>query len=170
MAQSHKLMGVAAAVILLPAALAAAGCGGSSTSSTTTGSSTTSSAPGATTPTTTGSSTPVTTTTAPEQTTAPTAAATQTIRVDADPTGNLAFSQKTLTAKAGTIKFVLHNESSLPHNLAITGNGAAFGPSETISGGQAADLVATLKPGAYEYYCAVPGHKDAGMHGTLTVT
>ena len=170
MAQSHKLMGVAAAVILLPAALAAAGCGGSSKSSTTTGSLTTSSASGATTPTTTGSTTLGTTTTAPEQTTGSTPAATRTIRVDADPAGNLAFSQKTLTAKAGTIKFVLHNASSLQHNLAITGNGATFGPSTTISGGQTADLVATLKPGTYEFYCAVPGHKDAGMHGTLTVT
>lgn len=169
MVQSHKLVGVAAAVILLPAALAAAGCG-SSKSSTTTGSLTTSSTAGATAPATTGSTTLGTVTTAPEQTTGSTAAATQTIRVDADPTGNLAFSQKTLTAKAGTIKFVLHNESSLNHNLAITGNGATFGPSATISGGQTADLVATLKPGTYEFYCAVPGHKDAGMHGTLTVT
>ena len=130
MAQSHKLMGVAAAVILLPAALAAAGCGGSSTS-TTTGASTTSSASGATTPTVTGSTTLGTITTAPKQTTGSTSAATQTIRVDADPAGNLAFSQKTLSAKAGTIKFVLHNAASLSHNLAITGNGAAFGPGAT---------------------------------------
>ena len=170
MAQSRKLMGVAAAVILLPAALAAAGCGGSSTSSTTTASPPTSSAAGTTTATATGSTTPATTTTALGQTTAAAAAATQTIRVDVDPTGNLAFTQKTLSAKAGTIKFVLHNQSSLRHNLAISGNGATFGPSETISGGQTADLVATLKPGTYEFYCAVPGHKDAGMQGTLTVT
>ena len=170
MAQSHKLMGVAAAAILLPAALAAAGCGGSSTSSTTPASPTTSSAPAATTATATGSTTPATTTTAPGQTTAAAAAVTQTVRVDADPSGTLAFTQKTLTAKAGAITFVLHNQSSLHHNLAISGNGATFGPSETISGGQTADLVATLKPGTYEFYCAVPGHKDAGMQGTLTVT
>ena len=168
MVRSHKLMGVAAAAILLPAALAAAGCGGSSTSTATTGST---SATAAASPKTTGSTAPATTTTAPEQTTGgSTATVAQTIRVDADPTGKLEFVQKTHTAKAGTIKFVLHNQSSLQHNLAITGNGAAFGPSATISGGQTADLVATLKPGTYEFYCAVPGHKDAGMHGTLTVT
>ena len=118
----------------------------------------------------TGSTTLGTITTAPKQTTGSTAAATQTIRVDSDPTGTLAFSQKTLSAKAGTVKFVLHNAASLSHNLAITGNGATFGPSATISGGQTADLVATLKPGTYDFYCAVPGHRDAGMHGTLTVT
>ena len=26
------------------------------------------------------------------------------------------------------------------------------------------------EPGTYEYYCTVPGHKDSGMVGTLTVT
>jgi uncharacterized cupredoxin-like copper-binding protein len=65
---------------------------------------------------------------------------------------------------------VLRNDSSLRHNLAIQGNGVTVGPSATISGGTTTDLVATLKPGTYEYYCAVPGHKDAGMRGTLTVT
>ena len=25
------------------------------------------------------------------------------------------------------------------------------------------------KPGTYEFFCTVPGHKEAGMHGTLVV-
>ena len=161
MVRSHKLTGVAAAVILLPAALAAAGCGSSSTSKATTGS-----------PASTGSSAtvaPATTASTTTQSTGSTAPVAQTVDVTADPTGQLAFTQKTLTAKAGTIKFVLRNDSSLRHNLTIQGNGVTVGPSATISGGTT-DLVATLKPGTYEFYCAIPGHKDAGMHGTLTVT
>jgi uncharacterized cupredoxin-like copper-binding protein len=161
MVRSRKLMGVTAAVILVPAAFAAAGCGGSSKTTTTTGAA----------PATTRSPAPETTTTAPATSTGSgPAAVTQTINVDADPSGKLAFVQKALTAKAGMIKFVLRNQASVPHNLAITGNGETYGPTTTISGGQSADLVATLKAGTYEFSCAVPGHKDAGMHGTLTVT
>jgi uncharacterized cupredoxin-like copper-binding protein len=30
-------------------------------------------------------------------------------------------------------------------------------------------VTADLKPGTYEFYCPVDGHKAAGMKGTLTV-
>jgi len=30
-------------------------------------------------------------------------------------------------------------------------------------------VTVTLKPGTYQFYCPVPGHKAAGMKGTLTV-
>jgi plastocyanin len=99
----------------------------------------------------------------------PPAAGGATVPVRADPTGQLRFVQKTLSAKAGKVTFDFTNPSPLPHNFAIKGNGVKAGPSATIFGGKTASLTVTLKPGTYEYYCAVPGHEQAGMKGTLTV-
>ena len=110
-------------------------------------------------------------TTAPPATTAttPAAPATASVKVDADPSGQLAFVQKSLTAPAGADVFVLTNDSSVPHNLEIEGNGVEAGPSATVSGGEKAELKVTLKPGTYQFFCAIPGHREAGMEGTLTV-
>jgi len=105
------------------------------------------------------------TTTAPEETTP--APAGGTVTVDADPSGQLLWVQKTLTAPAGPVTFEINNESSVPHNLAIQ-NGAQFGPSETVTAGSTT-LEAELTPGTYTFYCEVPGHQQAGMEGTLTV-
>jgi uncharacterized cupredoxin-like copper-binding protein len=91
------------------------------------------------------------------------------IRVDADPSGALAFTQKSLTALAGKDRFVFHNASSMPHDLAIKRHGKTYGPTATISDGKTATLIATLKPGKFTFYCAVPGHEQAGMKGILTV-
>ena len=65
--------------------------------------------------------------------------------------------------------FDFTNASPVPHNFAIKGNGVKDGPSPTVFGGKTAPLTVTLKPGTYEYYCAIPGHEQAGMKGTLTV-
>ena len=89
--------------------------------------------------------------------------------VAADPSGQLAFVQKTLTATAGSVTFTLTNDAPVPHNLAIEGNGVNAGPSDTIDNGATADLTVDLKPGTYTFFCAIPGHREAGMEGTLTV-
>jgi plastocyanin len=93
-----------------------------------------------------------------------------TITEAADPTGQLKFTTDSLTAKAGkaTIKFT--NMSQLPHNMTVvTSSGAKVGATPTFSGGTKT-LSVDLKPGKYTFYCSVPGHREAGMQGTLTVS
>lgn len=116
--------------------------------------------------------TPAASTSAPAATTAPTdtaGSAAGAVQLEADPSGQLAFVQKTLSAPAGSVTVELTNASPVPHNVAVEGNGVESPPSETISGGQTAELTVDLQPGDYTFYCEVPGHEAAGMKGTLTV-
>lgn len=95
-------------------------------------------------------------------------AAAQTLKLSADPGGALKFDPSTLTAKAGKVTIVLDNPSSLPHAVEIEGNGVEES-SDTIGKGETTKVTATVKPGEYEYYCPVDGHKAGGMTGKLTV-
>ena len=90
-----------------------------------------------------------------------------TIMLAADPNGDLAFDQTELTAAAGEVTIEFMNESGLPHNVEVEGNGVEE-VSDTITEGSTS-LTLTLEPGEYEFYCAVPGHREGGMEGTLTV-
>jgi plastocyanin len=90
-----------------------------------------------------------------------------TITLTADPSGAIAFDQTELTAPAGEVTIELVNDSGIPHNVEVEGNGVEE-VSETITEGST-DLTLTLEPGEYEFYCAVPGHREGGMEGTLTV-
>ena len=38
-----------------------------------------------------------------------------------------------------------------------------------MTGGDSAAATAELDPGEYIYYCSIPGHRESGMEGTLTV-
>ena len=89
-----------------------------------------------------------------------------TLDVAADPSGQLKFDPAELSAPAGDITLDLTNDSAVPHNIAVDG---AEGVSDTIQDGGTAELTVNLPAGTYEYYCDVPGHRQAGMVGTLTV-
>ena len=88
----------------------------------------------------------------------------------ADPSGRLRFTRSSYTAKPGTILIQFTNNSQLTHNVTIQKgtSGPVVGATQTFSGGTRTVTV-TLKPGTYTFFCSVPGHRDAGMHGTLIV-
>ncbi|MGH2868863.1 MAG: plastocyanin/azurin family copper-binding protein [Solirubrobacteraceae bacterium] len=75
-----------------------------------------------------------------------------------------------MSAKAGTVKIAFTNSSSTPHNLTLQKgtSGAQVGATPTFSGGTKT-LSVKLTPGTYTFFCSVPGHRMAGMQGTLTV-
>jgi plastocyanin len=93
------------------------------------------------------------------------------ISESANPSGTLKFTKPSLTAKAGKVTINFTNMSSLPHNMTIQRgtNGSVVGATPTFSGATKT-LNVTLKPGTYTFYCSVPGHRQAGMQGTLTVS
>jgi plastocyanin len=142
-------------------ALAVAACGSSSHKTT--------ASPPATTPNTPAASTPATTTPAATQ---PPAAPSHssTLAVAADPSGQLKFAQSNLSTTAGKVTISFTNQSPIPHNIVlISASNKILGQTPTFQGGSKSFTV-TLTPGTYTYYCSVPGHRQAGMQGTLTVS
>lgn len=95
--------------------------------------------------------------------------AASTLEFEADPNGQLAFTATEATAKAGKVTIDFNNPQALPHDVKIESkSGEEIGGTETVSEGSDSATV-NLKPGAYTFYCSVPGHREAGMEGTLTV-
>lgn len=93
--------------------------------------------------------------------------ASTTLDVEADPAA-LAYDTTKLTAKAGEVTIDFKNPSAIPHNVVIEENGKELAGFEPISEGEETET-AELKAGTYTFYCSVPGHREAGMEGTLTV-
>lgn len=90
------------------------------------------------------------------------------VRISA-PASGLRYTQRIVHAHVGRIKIVFLNRSSLRHNVNVELGEKELGKTATVTRGTASVWV-TLKPGRYNFYCSVPGHEDAGMHGTLVVT
>jgi plastocyanin len=90
--------------------------------------------------------------------------------VSLQPKGDqLLFDTNTLTAKAGKVTVDFTNDSAIAHNVTLIDSAnKTLGETPTFDGGTKS-FSATLKAGTYTYYCSVPGHRQAGMQGTLTV-
>ena len=152
-------LALAAAAAALTLGVAACG-GSSSTSSSAAASSSSSAAPA-----------PSTSASSSSAAAAPSSgSASGSVAVAADPSGQLKFSSASLTAQAGTVHISFTNTSPLGHNLTLvkSSGGGEIGATPTFSGATKT-LTVKLSPGTYTYFCSVPGHRMAGMQGTLTV-
>jgi mono/diheme cytochrome c family protein len=93
------------------------------------------------------------------------------LEIDADPGGQLAFLVGQATAKPGKLTIDSQNKSSTPHDIAIQQgtNGPILATGKVVSGGGVSTVSVNLKPGTYTFFCSVPGHRQGGMVGTITV-
>jgi len=100
---------------------------------------------------------------------------------DTSKPGKWSFDKRKLTAKAGKVTIVFHNDSGLGHQVRVHSGKCCFKPGYKDLGGTrvigavdsdkqtTARATLNLKPGTYTYLCAIPGHFQAGQHGTLVV-
>jgi plastocyanin len=131
---------VALAIALPTVVLALAACGGSSSSSSpAAGATSTASASGGT-----------------------------SLQLAAASSGALQFDRKALEAPAGMVVIDMTNASTVPHDIAIKGNGVDV-VGKVVTNGGISTVTADLKPGTYTFLCTVDSHADAGMKGRLTV-
>jgi plastocyanin len=94
----------------------------------------------------------------------------ETIDVSSPADGSLVFQPNGLQAKPGNVAIDYDNPSPVPHSIAVaTANGNVVGEVQPFSGGKQTLDLNDLKPGKYVFYCTVPGHREAGMEGDLTV-
>jgi mono/diheme cytochrome c family protein len=93
------------------------------------------------------------------------------LEIDANPQGQLLYEVRDATATAGALQIDSRNASSVPHDIALQEgtDGAVLGEGRTVSGGGVSTVSVDLRPGRYTFYCTLPGHREAGMQGTLTV-
>lgn len=137
-------MTLAAVAILGLAALALAACGGSDDSSSTAAE-----------------------TSATETSTS--AGGGETVSFEADPSGQLAYVETDVTAKAGNDTIEFDNPSSTGHDVVIEDESGGEVAKTDVITDSTTTTTADLQAGTYTFYCSVPGHREAGMEGTLTV-
>jgi plastocyanin len=88
--------------------------------------------------------------------------------IPADPSGALAYKFADADAQAGAVTINSKNDSSTNHDISIEGNGVDE-HGKVVNNGGVSTVKVTLKPGSYTFYCSVPGHREGGMEGKLTV-
>lgn len=97
-------------------------------------------------------------------------ASAETVALTSPDDGSLVFDTDALEVPAGEVAIDYTNPSPVPHNVAIEADGETLAQGATVSAGDAAAATANLEPGAYIFFCSIPGHREAGMEGDLEVT
>lgn len=83
---------------------------------------------------------------------------------------DLKYTPETLTAAVGRLTVSLVNRGALEHNVTWADETTTTEPFLYAAGGQAVTNTRTFDaPGVYDFYCTIPGHREAGMVGALII-
>ena len=77
------------------------------------------------------------------------------------------LAESELAAGEYEIEFV--NDGGASHDVRVEQDGEDVAQSDVIPPGETTTFTVALEPGEYVFYCSVPGHREGGMEGTLTV-
>jgi mono/diheme cytochrome c family protein len=93
------------------------------------------------------------------------------LAIDADPNGQLAYVVSDAVAPPGRLEIASRNDATIPHDIALQEgrDGPELAKGETVANGGVSRITVTVRRGVYTFYCTLPGHREAGMEGTLTV-
>ncbi|TMF88228.1 MAG: hypothetical protein E6I08_08070 [Chloroflexi bacterium] len=84
---------------------------------------------------------------------------------------DFSFTPSQIQAKAGSPEFYLVNEGKSSHDMTIMdSSGKQLARSELVQPGNTSVFDTKLSAGTYSVICSQPGHADAGMKATLTVS
>lgn len=75
------------------------------------------------------------------------------------------FDPSYIEAGEGEITLTVVNEDAMPHDFTIDELGVHVG----LEAGETKTFTFAADPGTYEFYCSIPGHREVGMVGELTV-
>jgi len=90
------------------------------------------------------------------------------VEIPADADGQLIYDFASAETPAGKLVMTSVNKANIDHNIALEGNGIDE-KGNVVKDGGTSKIDLTVKPGTYTFYCSVPGHREGGMLGELTV-
>lgn len=81
-------------------------------------------------------------------------------------TGDLFFAPDTLEVSADGVTITVENVGLVEHDLVIDEIGLEI----YVDVNETATETVVLSAGSYDYYCSIPGHREAGMEGIITAS
>jgi high-affinity iron transporter len=80
------------------------------------------------------------------------------------------FDPSAITVPAGSVSFHVTNSGAEEHEFEVFSGETVVDEIEGLVPGLDRTLTVTLEAGDYTFVCKLPGHEEAGMKGTITVT